>query len=101
MILRSDCGTENGIAAAMQCNVFSEPMDMMLLQQGNLLFMALPILIKGLKAGGPFSDVIEPVGGLTSSRTWCNLMFSSWGMSCRWNVCGFVFLNLFKMTWIK
>ena len=52
LIVRSDCGTENGIVAAIQC--FSGLVVWMHLLEKGLTFMVHPTPTNELKAGGPF-----------------------------------------------
>ena len=65
VLLRTDCGTENGIMAAGQC--FSVRKVGILTQLTELIDMGLHPKIKELKIGGPFSEEEALHGGLTFS----------------------------------
>ena len=75
LLLVSDCGTENGIAASMQCVFRANDQDE---QGGEKSHTAHRLSINELKGGGPFSGEIDLTGGLTYSRTWSIINYFIW-----------------------
>ena len=61
VLLRTDCGTENGMMAAIQCYFRADAFDSW--PEKMLTNTEHPQAIKGLKIGGRTSGKQDPIGG--------------------------------------
>lgn len=71
MIVRSDCGSDNGLVAAMQSHFRAGGDDEFAGANGHN--MDLHLQTRGSKGGGLLSDKVVQTGGSFSSRTCVNL----------------------------
>lgn len=69
-VVRSDCGTENCLIAAMQ--YFLEHMIMMNFRGLRLIVMVLHLLTREQRVGGLVLEEVDRIGGQTFLKIWCS-----------------------------